>query len=724
MALFTAIAAGLFGISGAVFASTVVGAAIGAFIDKVITYVAVSLLSKALNPTAKAQKQPIGVSGSLQSGEAVPRQFPIGSGMTAGSLVYANEWGTAGGTPNAYFTQAFALSDLPVKGLQTVMVNGVYVTLDTVLTTKGYAVLDYRSDGVDYLWIKFYDGTQTVADSFLTGTVATAARPWPATRVGVGVAYAICTSRHNQELFTGFPTFKFVLDAVRLYDPAKDTTAGGSGTQLWATPSTWGGDGDYLPAVQAYNILRGISYGGAWVTGFQGMTAGRLPNADWVAASNACRATVTGASGPEPTYRAGGMLSVDATCGDMLDQIMAACAGRIGETGGIYKPMVGGVGSTVASFTDDDIITTEEQGLTMFPSLADTVNSITAQFPEPAEGFATSFAPPLINAAYEAADGGRRLPATLTLMNVPYAEQVQRLMKIALGEARRSIRRTHTLPPAFWALEPNDTVAWTSDRHGYAAKLFRIDAVLDRIDSHVTADMTELDPADYNFTTGTDYRAQGTRAPVASAPAAQAVPSFAAAGYTINGGASNQAPALHLTWDAAQIEDATAIRWQGRIPFIGTAVVFTGQMVNPEDGAAFVSEGILPGTAYEVRAKPVLKRKTAWTAWVSATTPAVSPPVAAGSISNANLAVMAPATFKMRAAAAGTGSPIDGTAAQAKTALAIAAADVSGLGALATASSVNLATQATGIHCTDDAWSVPIAARLVAAPHGGGQKVD
>lgn len=54
-------------------------------------------------------------------------------------------------------------------------------------------------------------------------------------------------------------------------------------------------------------------------------------------------------------------------------------------------------------------------------------------------------------------------------------------------------------------------------------------------------------------------------------------------------------------------------------------------------------------------------------------------------VTNAKLATMPQATFKMRAAAAGTGAPIDGTAAQAKTALAITAADVSGLGTAATA---------------------------------------
>jgi hypothetical protein len=65
------------------------------------------------------------------------------------------------------------------------------------------------------------------------------------------------------------------------------------------------------------------------------------------------------------------------------------------------------------------------------------------------------------------------------------------------------------------------------------------------------------------------------------------------------------------------------------------------------------------------------------------------------SITNAKLANMAQATFKMRAAGAGTGDPIDGTAAQAKTALAITASDVSGLAAIATSGSASDLTAGT-----------------------------
>ena len=82
-------------------------------------------------------------------------------------------------------------------------------------------------------------------------------------------------------------------------------------------------------------------------------------------------------------------------------------------------------------------------------------------------------------------------------------------------------------------------------------------------------------------------------------------------------------------------------------------------------------------------------------------------------MTNAKLANMAAATFKGRAASGGTGDPTDLSAAEAKTALAISAADVSGLGALATLNQVG-----TG-QISDDAVTNAKLANMAAATFKG-----
>jgi hypothetical protein len=88
-------------------------------------------------------------------------------------------------------------------------------------------------------------------------------------------------------------------------------------------------------------------------------------------------------------------------------------------------------------------------------------------------------------------------------------------------------------------------------------------------------------------------------------------------------------------------------------------------------------------------------RFPALTGDVTTTAGALATTIAAGAVNNAKQANMAANTLKGNNTGAAA-APADLTAAQAKTLLAIAAADVSGLGALATQATVNLSTQATG----------------------------
>ncbi|MBV9549634.1 MAG: hypothetical protein JO256_08195, partial [Alphaproteobacteria bacterium] len=144
------------------------GATLTAFAVNTALAAGLSFLSQAL--LGKSGSVGGGGGQQLQTGGVQPRTFIIGTGAVATpKLAYANTWGAAGKTPNAYLTLVIALSDLPVSGLSQIFVNGSAATYGsgTPDANKGYAIPEFNRAGVDYLWVKFHDGSQTTADSWL-----------------------------------------------------------------------------------------------------------------------------------------------------------------------------------------------------------------------------------------------------------------------------------------------------------------------------------------------------------------------------------------------------------------------------------------------------------------------------------------------------------------------------------------------------------------------------
>lgn len=614
MAIFTSIGAAIFGAGTFLAGLTAAGLQIAAGI-------AINLIAKAVSGSGEQQSQAFGVQGTIQAGGDIERSFMVGWGATAGSLVYANEWGDADKTPNAFNTQVICVGDMPVSGLAQVFVNGELVTLGDATGSIGQPVLEYRKDGVDHLWIKFYDGTQTAADTFLTGTVSSSDRPYGSTRVGVGCPYVIATALVKDELFTGFPTYKFALNGVKLYDPSRDSTVGGSGSHRWSTPSTWGGDGDFLPAVQAYNVMRGLTFNGQWFYGLQNLPGARLPVAHWVGQINKCRAQVQGADGLEPTYRSGGEIGINAPISDAIEALLTTCQGRMAETGGTYKIHVGAPDIPVLSITDGQILSTEEQSFTPFFGLADTINGISAKYPSPAEGWNSKVAPPLLRSDLEALDGDRRLMADVSLDLVPYAAQTQRLMKSALEEARRARRHTYVLPPEAWVLEPGDTLEWTSERNGYETKLFRVDGIGDRSNLDVMVDITEVDPSDYDYDHDTEFQPPVDGPLVISRPAPQPIIDWSVEAASIDDDDGVQRrPAIRINWDGAQ-PDVVGVEFEVRLAAT-SEVVHRGRTDNPGVGSLLTSQGVVNSTTYGVRGRyiPGSPRDTIWSDWLAVTT--------------------------------------------------------------------------------------------------------
>lgn len=619
MAIFSAITAIVSGVSAFIGGL----GAVGSFLLQTAAGLGLSLIGQALAGKPNANAQHFAINGTLQGGGDLARSFIIGRYATAGSLVWVNTWGKDGDTPNAYLTQIIALSDLPLAGLDEFWVNGEKVELGSTHPSLGRNVLGTYADS---LWISFHDGNQTAYDSGVGSSASNGNRSWSNTRVGQGVAYVAVTARVSANKFSGVPSFKFVVRGIPLYDPSRDSSVGGVGQQRRADPSTWGGDGDDLPAVQLYNVLSGIYYDGQWFYGLQNLPAARLPVGNWIAQINKHRATIEGASGLEPMYRSGAEISVDAPIASAIEGMLTACQGKIAEVGGVYTLHSGAPDGPVISFTDGDILSTEEQEFTPFLGLADTINGVSATYPSPTDGWVTKTAPPLFRADFEMQDGNRRLMADVPLDFVPYAEQVQRLMKSALEEARRFRRHTLVLPPKFWAYAtPGEVFEWTSERNGYVSKLMRIDGVADRANLDVMIDITEVDPSDYDWNTDTDFQPPVDGAVGVIRPQPQAIIDwYAEPWFLVDGSGDARRPAIRLTWDNGdgRLDDVIGIEYEVRLTST-LEKVNEGRTDQPQAGSLITSQGLLPNEDYGIRGRYIPRgdRETLWSGFLAVHTP-------------------------------------------------------------------------------------------------------
>jgi hypothetical protein len=617
--------------------------AVGQFLISAAFSIATGLIQKAL---AKKPEGPQGVKQQVTVGGDNPLSFILGHYATPGQLEYVNTWGKSHEVKNAYMTRVYSLGDLPVGALTGIWGGDTKGTLPDMSGVAprdwGWSIDEFRgtreghSTVGDYLWIKFYDGTQTAADPWLLSQFGSDPdRPYTADMIGKGVPYVIVTTRFNPNIFSGAPQMLFETDGARLYDIRKDATAGGSGAHRWGDQSTW--EVSDNPIVHVYNICRGIRFGDEWIWGGQTTEAFQLPAANWMTAMNAADLDIDlAAGGTEKQFRAGREITVDEEPLDVIEDYMKGCSGRFAEVGGIYKVLVGAPGAAVYSFSDDSIIVTKGQSFDPFPGLEQTFNGAQASYPEPAEKWGAKDAPAYYRSDLEVLDDNRRLVTGLQFPTVPYAVQVQRLLKAAIEDSRRFRQHQFYLPPEAWLLEPNDVVSWTSARNGYIEKKFLITSITGGSNFLQLVNLKEIDPTDYDWTAATDEQSFSIMPIGPIVPSAQVMEGWSAAPITVKDGSGNdRRPGIQVTFSATQ-DDVQFVRVQVRksgatvLDFDGTMPY--GLVEDSGTKSADISfASILPATDYEVRGIfiPYSARDTLWSnqaedgtegAWLGVTT--------------------------------------------------------------------------------------------------------
>lgn len=605
---------------------------VGQLVFRLVVSIAASALMQALAPKPR---EPGIKTEVTQNGGTNPCTFVLMKYATGGSRACPPmSHGNDGDTPNAYLTDVVELGDIRGQVLSRLILNDQYVTIGTTPHADyGLPVLGRYEN---YAWIKYYDGTQTAADPMLLSKYGSyPQRPWTSDMIGRGLCYAIVTYRYSRTLWgsTVPPRLRFEMMGIPLYDPRKDTTVGGSGAHRWANKATW--ESTVNPMVAIYNIMRGIALDTGDVWG-AGIPAEDLPLASWFAAMNACDVTVSvPGAGLQARYRAGFEVAVDEEPADVISELLKACSGQLAEIGGVWKARVGAVGLPVFNFTDGDVVVSEDQTFAPFPGFTASYNGVHASFPAPGQLWEQKEATPIYNAAWEAEDQGQRLIANLSLPAVPYGAQVRRLMRAYIKDERRFRRHGLTLPPDAAVLEPLDATAWTSPSNGYTSKAFELSEITE--DPHtclVKLALRERDPSDYDSDDPTEEPEVSVEPVI---PTAMTVPTFAVASLNLaDASGVNRRPAIRLTWSAPAMDGLRGVEYEVRR--VGATVpIAKGSTLDTAAGQLVVAQGILPATAYEVRAMPVADRDTAWTGWLPVTSPAtpfVRPDIADGAVSD------------------------------------------------------------------------------------------
>ena len=590
---------------------------IGAFLIRTAISVGLSLLSQALMKPKSPAASGVKIDGTT-AGEDTPMRFVVGRRMVGGHLEYHNSHGQVGKTPNAYYTLVVSVCDVPGATLRRVRVNDEFVTLgDTAHPDYGFPMLEKRVGSDDYGWVRFYDGTQVTADPMLVSRYGLDPdQPWTANHILSGVAYAIITLRFNREVWQGPPALRFEMNGIPLYDPRLDSSVGGSGAHRWNNPATWAPTENL--AVIAYNLMRGIPIPGGNIYGGE-VEAGDLPLANAVAGMNVCDTTVSGRA----QFRGGLEISVDEEPALYIEELLKAGLGQVSELGGVFRTRWGAPDEAVMAITDEDISVSNPQEFDPFPGIEATYNAIRITHPNVETAWEPAQTPALYNAAWEAEDGGRRLPIQMEVAACFDHAQAQQLQSAYIRDERRFRQHQIVLPPEAQILEPLDTIAWTSARNGYSNKLFEVVASRYMPKTMMVAlTLRERDPADYDWDSELEMPSAPGYVPSERDPRSVDEADWSVTGTSVtdaSGGARR--PALLIQWDPEVIEDARQLEYQVEVNATGAPV--TSGIANGNSVAVVVVEGILPATVYRARVRPVVDAPAIWSDWQTATTPDV-----------------------------------------------------------------------------------------------------
>jgi hypothetical protein len=451
-------------------ASTVASFVVGYLVTTAVT-------SWALN--ALAPKPNFGAAGSASilvntRDAAAPQDFVYGEIRKGGAVTYYETTGDE----NKFLHQIICLAGHELNSIGDIYINDVVATIDGngYVTTVGSGgdAFDYESK----IFIRKFTGAsgQNVKSS-LDGISGFNGPTLPSNFRGDGIACLYVRYEYDQDKFlNGVPLITAKVQGKKVFDPRISSTAYSNNAALCIR--------DFLRS----------SYG---------LSDTGIDNVTFSAAANECDENINlDGGGTEKRYTINGVIQANRSTGDVLQDLVTACAGTLFWGAGSWKLKVGAYSSPVKTLTLDDL-----RGPIVMDTritMRDNFNAVSGTFIDADQDYITVDYPQITSAAFKAEDDDEEVSLDLPLPYTTSASTAQRLAKLTLFRGREQMTLSADFGLEAMEVEVGDNIAFTNERYGFDEKEFevvgwRLAANQDAGDLRITLTLRETSEAAFDW---------------------------------------------------------------------------------------------------------------------------------------------------------------------------------------------------------------------------------
>lgn len=283
----------------------------------------------------------------------------------------------------------------------------------------------------------------------------------------------LCNSVFKFTLFsTSLPVFasgppqniRVLASGLKLYDPRQDSTNGGSGSQLFASPSTWAWSDNPILCVVDY------------LTQVMGVPTTRI---DWptvIIEANVCDELVSiPNNATEKRFTCNGVVTYGQTHRENIAALLSSCLGTLTQPGGKWRPLTGSYRTPDVTITTDDIVEIEGAGIpiTTSPSRSERYNTVAGSYFSANDEAQNIDFIPVTDTNFLLRDNGREIRKVLDLPMTNSETMCQRIAFKQLQQSDQMITATVPMRMTGLKLTPGTLAQITYPDYGWSNKVFR-----------------------------------------------------------------------------------------------------------------------------------------------------------------------------------------------------------------------------------------------------------